>query len=381
VGFVVVASARCGHRGCVRRLACLALLLVLVAACGGGSSNATSCAPRVAPPIGKAAPTPVTTPGVPAGASPGADGEPARAAPTWPLFGFAGHPMWDSPAQALAALDMLAADHIPVLRLDVSWRSAEPFAGTYQYLDKLDAIVDGAAARKIQLIISILETPGWANGGADAWTPPTRVDDYARFAGRLAERYRGRILGWEIWNEPDLPDYWRPKPSAPAYAALLLAASAAIRSADPAAKVVAAGATFGNFAFMQGLYDAGARGSFDAMAVHPYTLTRAPDDTSDRAHSLVAILDDAHQVMTASGDGDVPIWITELGWATVSPNAVSAAQQADYMVRSVAIVRDRPWVQVLTMYTIDVRHSPRLGLSRDGVRSPSWIAYVNAIQG
>lgn len=309
------------------------------------------------------APTPMSTP-VPADA----------------LFGFAGHLMWDSEPRAIAALDLLAEDGMDVVRFDVSWRNTEPRRDSFEWLDKLDRIVDAANEREIRPIITVLETPGWANGGRGPWYPPTRASEYGRFVGMLAERYAGRVYAWEIWNEPDIGLFWDPEPDPERYTELLLAASSTIRSADPAALVVAGGVTFGNFSFLQAMYDAGADGSFDALAVHPYSLTRAPDDESDRYLSLTGILDDARAVMTANGDGNLPIWVTELGWAVIGANSVSPEKRVRYMAQSVDLVRERPWVQVLTAYTIDVRHSERHGLSRNGTRSAAWKAYVEAVR-
>jgi polysaccharide biosynthesis protein PslG len=316
------------------------------------------------------APTPAPTP------SPSAS---PTAAPTDVLFGFAGHLMWDSEARAMEALDLLAEDEMDVVRFDVSWRNTEPQRGRFEWLGKLDAIVAAANARNIRPIITVLETPGWANGGRGPWHPPERAADYASFVGMLAARYPGRVYAWEIWNEPDIGLFWDPEPDPERYTEMLLAASAAVRAADPAALVVAGGVTFGNFGFLQAMYDAGAQGSFDALAVHPYSLTRAPDDERDRTHSLTRVLDDAHAVMTANGEGHVPIWITELGWAIVGANSVSPEKRVEYLAQSVDLIREKPFVDVVTAYTIDVRHSARHGLSTNGRRSAAWKAYVGAV--
>ena len=129
------------------------------------------------------------------------------------------------------------------------------------------------------------------------------------------------------------------------------------------------------------MYDAGAHGSFDALAVHPYTLTQSPDDTKDRYHSFTRILDDMRATMTARGDPDVPVWISEFGWAVVGVNSVSPEARVAYLKRTVELVRKRPWVHMLAIYTIDVQDSARNGLSDAGVRSPAWRAYVNAVKG
>src|SRR5439155_13538764 len=122
-------------------------------------------------------------------------------------------------------LDMLQQDGLGVIRFDVAWRGIEPSRGRYQYLSKLDQIVNGAVQRGLKPVVSIEETPGWANGGQSAWVPPDDPDDYAAFAGMLAARYAGRVTAWEIWNEPDTQLFWRPAPDPVAYTRLLVPAS------------------------------------------------------------------------------------------------------------------------------------------------------------
>jgi hypothetical protein len=295
------------------------------------------------------------------------------------LFGMAGHLMWRSEAEAVAQLDMLDADRLGAVRFDVSWQNMEPSPGHYMFIDKLDYIVDSARARGLQVILVVIETPGWANNYKSPWAPPTDPGSYARFVGMLAARYVGQVLGWEIWNEADLPLFWWPQPDAQAYTRLLLAASAAIRRADPSAYVVAAGPTFGDMGFLERMYDAGARGSFDALAVHPYTLTHGPDDTSTPYYSFTTILDNAHSTLADHGDPDIPIWITELGWSLIGSTAVSVSQRDAYTTRAVQLIRQRPWIQVLTLYAIDRADNAKRGLSENGVRSSGWIAYVKAV--
>ncbi len=40
-------------------------------------------------------------------------------------------------------------------------------------------------------------------------TAPPRLDEWTRYVRDLATRYDGRIMMWEIWNEPDLSSFWK----------------------------------------------------------------------------------------------------------------------------------------------------------------------------
>ena len=314
-----------------------------------------------------------------ASATPGASPPPSPSQPGQ-QFGFGGHLMWHDVESGLRQLDMLREDGLEVIRFDVAWRDLEPSPGQFRYLDKLDSFVTAAQEDGIRSIITVIETPAWANGGRSRWVPPDDPADYARFLGVLASRYAGRVMAWEVWNEPDLELFWRPRPNAVAYTRLLVAASAAIRQADPSALVFGGSIAFGNTDFVRTMYAEGARGTFDAMAIHPYTLTRAPEDETDRFHSLTAVLDDMRAIMVEEGDAAVPIWVTEFGWAIVGLNSVSREQRVEYLPRAVRIIRERPWVAGLVIYTIDTRDSARYGLSSSGDRSAAWRAYVDAVR-
>ena len=135
------------------------------------------------------------------------------------------------------------------------------------------------------------------------------------------------IRAWQVWNEPSLPAYWPTGPSPAGYARLLAATARAIRRSDPQATIVSAGlpqtrigVPFGRFA--EGLYRAGAAGSFDVLAIHPYARDAA---------GVVAAVAEARRVMDRNGDRS-PIWVTEIGWASSGPSSdftVGARGQAE----------------------------------------------------
>src|SRR5690606_16108009 len=60
---------------------------------------------------------------------------------------------------------------------------------------------------------------------------------YKRYVKNAAERYKGRVPVWEIWNEPNVPDFWRPNPNADDYTRLLKGAYETIKAIDRDASV------------------------------------------------------------------------------------------------------------------------------------------------
>jgi hypothetical protein len=170
----------------------------------------------------------------------------------------------------------------------------------------------------------------------DPRNPPlgaTAIAGYTSWLKSAATRFRGKVAGWEIWNEQDAPMWWEGAPSvddpnrdAGPYVALLKAAYAAAKSADPATPVVMGGLTGNDYKFVQSVYDNGGKGSFDVVATHtdtacniasPYTYYR---DSAGGPIGQFAFLGyrSVHDVMAANGDGDKAVWLTEFGWSTTT---------------------------------------------------------------
>jgi hypothetical protein len=113
------------------------------------------------------------------------------------------------------------------------------------------------------------------------------------------------------------------------YTTLLKAAYPAIKAVQPNSTVIAAGLSRAwepdsPPTFVSAMYAHGAKGFFDAMAMHPdvYPSGLAIDD--DNGWSEV---DRVHQLMVDNGDGAKKIWMTELGAPTSAPSAAGVSQQ------------------------------------------------------
>lgn len=253
----------------------------------------------------------------------------------------------------------------------VNWETVEPEPGEYRWVDP-DNIVNAFEGYGVHILMRVHGTPAWARAeGTFLSHPPEVVADFARFMQELAARYKGRVAAYEIWNEPNLNYEWGYLDPDPAgYTALLKAAYQAVKAADPDALVVSGGlATTGDgsatamsdLAFVQGMYDAGARGYFDALGSHPYAFGHDPDYEDAWGLSLTRAVQQ-REVMAANNDLETPIWITEVGWVLhTSWNlveheaiAVDEAQQAAYLVRAYQKVRTEwPWVRALFLFNLD----------------------------
>ena len=82
------------------------------------------------------------------------------------------------------------------------------------------------------------------SNSADAKLAQQDIAINQSLAEAAAERYAGRGVLWEIWNEANLKQFWSPQPSVDDYCKLVEASASRIRNADPSGQVVA-GATSG----------------------------------------------------------------------------------------------------------------------------------------
>lgn len=208
------------------------------------------------------------------------------------------------------------------IRVAFYWRELQPSPDAPPDFSSIDRIVGPAADAGLTVLPVLVRAPAWATGGD---TREGAVPDSGAYAGFVAaavqrygshgtfwgERGAGRrklpVRQWQVWNEPDIERYWTGKPWAPTYVALLRAARFAITTLDPGAQVVAAGLTNRSWEDLGELYDAGARGLFDAAAIHPF---------SERVENVLKIVELTRAEMRRRGDARKPLLLTEVSWSS-----------------------------------------------------------------
>ena len=285
----------------------------------------------------------------------------AEAEPVVPADGYGfsvgASQIWMSAQDADRELDAAALTNARWLRVHVDWHAVEKVKGEYDW-GYVDHWIDGARARGMRVLGLITNTPDWAKApGTALYAPPTDPADYAAFAAAVAKRYRDRVTDWELWNEPNLPRFLGFAESrAAVYVGLLKAAYPAIKAVQPNSTVISAGLSpavgvDGPANFLNDMYVNGAKGYFDAVAMHPYVFPTGLAADPDNAWSDLAR---AHDVMTLNGDGDKKVWMTEFGAPTSDPAAegVSQQEQAKQILDVLAGLAAAGWVGPAFIYSI-----------------------------
>ncbi len=244
------------------------------------------------------------------------------------------------------------------VRLDLGWQDFEPRQGEYSAwsLQHYEEELQRARAAGQRVILMVHKSPKWASGSDNEQAAPRDPGDYGRFLRFLGQRYGQYVDAWEIWNEPNLERFWPTGPDPRKYVRLLKAGYNAIQSSDPSAEVLFGGLSTNDYEFVKRAYAAGAKGYFDALATHPYSCARPPEQVVRTAdgrmnRATFPAYREVRRVMRRNHDAK-PIWFTEFGWSTTSRECgVSRATQADYLRRAFRYMEQDPYVKVATWYT------------------------------
>ncbi len=296
------------------------------------------------------------------------------------------------------------------VRIWATWESAQPSPGPGGWrpdiIDNANRAVADAKAKGLKVLMVVQRSPAWASGGHGGTYPPTDPATFGAAMRGFAEKVPG-VDAWELWNEEDAHMFWAGGADPAKYAAMVKAAYPAIKAVQPHDVVVTGATTGNNMDFIAALYDHGIKGSFDAVAVHTDTacLVNGPDVHYRDERGRIGQFSftgyrEVHAVMRRHGDGDKPIWMTELGWGTETtapgscnvgkwagqkPLGVTEAEQAQYLTQAYRCLAADPFVTHAFWFGIqDIPGSPYpggLGLFRHDASAKPAVAAFAALAG
>jgi len=164
-------------------------------------------------------------------------------------------------------LDLLQAGGFKFIRMDFAWQSIEKEKGVYDFAP-YDELTAALAKRGIRALYILDYSNPLYEAEQSVRTEEGR-QAFARFAATAAERYRGKGIIWELWNEPNI-GFWKPQPSVDDYMKLAKAVFPAIREADPGATRVAPATSGVPLDFLEQCFRRGLLELVDGVTVHPY---------------------------------------------------------------------------------------------------------------
>jgi len=249
---------------------------------------------------------------------------------------------------------------------------------------KLDKLMIKSASLNISVVPTVMGSPLWADDPRYEDDPklampvPARFEDYNRFLQSVVNRYKAssnfwsehniqpvKVVGWQIWNEPDHPNFWPahvgekngPRGSklgwAPSYVQLFSGAQSTVKSADPTARVMLASLLSVPQTPLAQYYAAGGKNTFNSLATNMFTT----------ASGILNRMKDFRTALRLKGAGAAPIYLTEFsflsGKGTLGPSNslmmntinTTAALQGKYAVATLTgVVNGRAASNIAGIY-------------------------------
>lgn len=226
----------------------------------------------------------------------------------WNYYAFKGENL----DKAVAGLKKLG---ISFVRFDFSWNDLELEQGKWNF-EKYDRIVNLLSENNIRILGIFSYCAGWAAQPPDyLWcAAPAENHFFTTYVREVIKRYKHKVKYWEIWNEPDSRNYWRPQDMLVKYTSLLKDTYQVAKQEDPTCKILVGGLVDGYK--LEWIYNNGGKGYFDIVNFH---ILISPFRPSPLKAALGAVAQ-TKRVMDRFGEGDKRIWLTELGCPGVPQN-------------------------------------------------------------
>lgn len=317
----------------------------------------------------------------------------------------------DSPTTVVSELKDLGVKYAVH---QLSWYHLENKKGVYSW-QILDKAVDEMSKAGIKVILHPVHTPPWLLDEQNQMRDPA---EFEKFMKLVATRYKGKVIGYHMWNEPNLAREVGKYVISARYAEILKAGYRGVKTADPNAIVISAALTptgvnnpevgVDDVTFLRRLYAYNGgelKGYFDVLGAHPGSNANPPDTMypdnpgkgegwNNHPSFYFRRIEQLRQVMLENGDGQKQMWLTEFGWASTDKPApgyeyasqTSEAEQAQYIGAAYRMGRDKyPWMGVMLLFQLNMAtpnvstdpNDERIAwgvIRRDGSKRPSYDA-------
>lgn len=214
-----------------------------------------------------------------------------------------------------------------------AWSQIELAKGEFKW-DNLEGALANAESKGLTDILMVLgTTPEWAvkksavkKGQADypqpgAASAPANLQDWDDWVTAVVTRFKGRISGYEIWNEANLKNFYNGTPEE--LAEMTARAHTIIKAIDPEAVVVSASPALRLSARFDAFFPkylaalAKADWPVDVLALHAYP---SGEGNPQVRGSLIEGYKSV--VAEAGAPTDIPLWDTELNYGLAGPGDI-----------------------------------------------------------
>ena len=245
------------------------------------------------------------------------------------------------------------------------WGYIEDQKGQFDWTHP-DAVIEHAQQQGIKIVARLGYVPTWARpkDSVTSYLDQAHYADFGDFVAAFAQRYKGRVYGIIIWNEPNTNFEWGERPVDPvAYTALLKVAYARAKEQDPDLKVLAgalapnlappgATDTMNDLEYLDKLYAAGAKDYFDLLAAHAYGWKAPADEPPSPTAVNFRRTELLRQIMVKYGDDAKHVMVTEGGWNDYPhwTKAVTPPERIENTLRAYDWCAQTTWIDACAMW-------------------------------
>lgn len=251
----------------------------------------------------------------------------------------------DLAAQHIGEAAAIMTDSLSADRFAVQWAEVESVRGQYDW-KIADEVYRLMRESSVSPVMMLYNAPTWARDPAGtcpysptpcAYPPlPAHDSEWKDFVEAAVARYPA-VRAVEIWNEPNIALFWAPAAEPQRYVELLADAHDAVEAAGAPAPVITGGLAptpttatgLSASKFLREIYERGCACDFDGIGAHPI-VWHLP-----LLERLWNHIDGLTTVRDEQGDGNTPLWITEVS-VTTDPSAetgVSLEEQGEALVQ------------------------------------------------
>jgi polysaccharide biosynthesis protein PslG len=200
-------------------------------------------------------------------------------------------------------------DSFPML----DWADINSAPGIYDFR-LLDAFIKINQERGADVIYTFGRTPLWASSqpgapgpyGLGQCAPPTNLQNWDDYVTAIVSHAGTRITYWELWNEPQDPEYYCGDTGT--LVTMAQHAYQIIKSINPAAQVITPAASSSTGPRWLDSYLSQGGGNYaDIMSFHGYC--------NSQAESINSVVSQFRSVIAAHSQSSKPLWDTEADWA------------------------------------------------------------------
>jgi hypothetical protein len=301
-------------------------------------------------------------------------------------YGFQVHTSNISPQARSAAVGNVKLAGFGWVKHQVEWLSIETAQNQYNWAE-LDAMVQADQAAGLNVVLSVQHAPTFYRSPSSGLMP-SDPSTFQRVMQAMASRYAGKVKAYEMWNEENLSrETGQGNVDPSTYLPLLKAGYAGTKAGDSNAMVLLGalsptganqpGISMDDLAYLKSLYalnNGEAKNYFDILAAHLSGFSNPPDCmpstpqcslsggwNNDPSFFAFYRLGQYRDAMTAAGDDNKKIWLTEFGYDSSSvavpgyeySTYISEDAQARFLVQAIQIARQTGYISGVIVWNLN----------------------------